>query len=100
MDDIPRGTGDYVICYDIRGRDELLAVHGEIAPYTTMLQRSVYWLRGPATRLACLFARCAPYLAAGSELWAYPLRSAGALWRIGRHETAILPITTHRWREP
>jgi hypothetical protein len=65
-----------------------------------MLQRSVYWLRMPARRVAHLLAGCAALLQAEDRLWAYPLRDAGALWQVGEDAPApLLPIGTHHWRE-
>jgi CRISPR/Cas system-associated endoribonuclease Cas2 len=94
---VPTNTGNFVICYDISDPDALGAVAGEIAPETAMVQRSVYWLRGPVDRLSALLARCASYLADGDRLWAYPLRGSHDLWRLGTQDYAILPISTHRW---
>lgn len=65
-----------------------------------MVQRSVYWLRGPVGRLEALLARCVPLLGEADRLWAYPLAGCHDLWRIGDATPSLLPITTHRWRLP
>ncbi len=90
--------GNFVVCYDVSDADALQAVAGEVAAEGAMIQRSVYWLRVPTTRLSTLLGRCADYLDQGDRLWAYPLAGSRDLWHIGRPETSVIPITTHRRR--
>lgn len=95
---LPSTIGNFVVCYDISDPDALDAVAAEVAVEAAMVQRSVYWLRAPAARLSALLARCAPHLAEGDRLWAYPLRGSHELWHVGTAINSILPIATHRWR--
>jgi len=94
------GSSNFVVCYDISDPGALQRVGGRIAARGVLLQRSVYWLRLPATRLGHLLAGCAALLQEEDRLWAYPLRNAGALWQVGEQDAApLLPIATHHWRE-
>lgn len=94
------GSGNFVVCYDISDAHVLQQVGGRIAARGVMLQRSVYWLRLPAARVAHLLAGCAALIQEDDRLWAYPLRHAGALWQVGESEAPpLLPIATHHWRE-
>lgn len=95
---LPPNTGNFVVCYDISDPDALVAVASEVAAESAMVQRTVYWLRAPTARLSALLARCAPHLAEGDRLWAYPLRGSHDLWHVGTLANSILPIATHRWR--
>lgn len=90
-------AGNFVICYDISDPDVLDAVASAIAPVSVMLQRSVYWLRGPQEQLAMLFSRCAAYMTDMDRLWGYPLSGSHALWHVGNSDRSILPIATYRW---
>jgi CRISPR/Cas system-associated endoribonuclease Cas2 len=90
--------GNFVVCYDVSDPAALRAVAAEVAAEGAMIQRSVYWLRLPARELSAVLGRCAPHLAADDRLWAYPLGGSGDLWHLGAPETAILPISTYRWR--
>ncbi len=94
---LPPTLGNFVLCYDISDPQALIAVAAMVGAETAALQRSVYWLRAPADRLAALMGRCQVYLAEEDRLWAYPLRGCDALWRIGEQETVFLPISTHHW---
>lgn len=95
---LPANTGNFVVCYDISDPDALQAVAAEVAAESAMIQRSVYWLRAPAGRLAALLKRCAPYLAENDRLWAYGLRGCHELWQVGTPASSLLPIATHYWR--
>jgi CRISPR-associated endonuclease Cas2 len=90
--------GNFVVCYDVSDADALVAVAKEVAREGAMIQRSVYWLRIPTTRLTTLLQRCTGYLADGDRLWAYPLAGSRDLWHVGTPSTSIIPISTHRWR--
>lgn len=99
-DTVLAGAGNFVVCFDVTDAHALHAVSGRIAAHGVMLQRSVYWLRMPARRVAHLLAGCAALLQAEDRLWAYPLRHAGALWQVGEDTPApLLPIGAHHWRE-
>lgn len=93
---LPQNMGNFIVCYDISCPDALAAVATEIAPEAAMVQRSVYWVRMPAGKLAALLRRCACYLEENDRLWAYPLRGSQALWHVGA-TASILPIATYRW---
>lgn len=95
--DLPKNIGNFILCYDISDPDSLNAIAGKIAPETTAIQRSVYWLRGSTQRVTTLLQYCTAHLDEGDRLWAYPLRGVHELWHIGTSEQAILPISTHRW---
>jgi len=95
---LPPNTGNFIVCYDISDPDALNAVAAEVAASAAMVQRSVYWLRTPTAQLSAMLARCAPHLAEGDRLWAYPLRGSHELWHVGTPVNSILPIATHRWR--
>lgn len=91
--------GNFVLCYDISDPAALRAVSAEIAAESAMVQRSVYWLRAPVSRLTGLLQRCARSLDKDDRLWVYPLGACRALWRMG-DETApsLIPIATHHWK--
>jgi CRISPR/Cas system-associated endoribonuclease Cas2 len=95
---LPPNTGNFIVCYDISDPDALRAVAAQVAVGAVMVQRSVYWFRGSTVRLSALLARCAPHLAEGDKLWAYPLRGSHELWNVGAEVNSILPIATHHWR--
>lgn len=95
---LPPYIGNFILCYDISDAQALQAVAREVAAEAAMVQRSVYWLREGVAQLSTLLGRCAPFLADGDRLWAYPLRGSRDLWYIGSPGTSILPIATHRWR--
>ena len=94
---LPPYIGDFVLCYDIADSEALIAVAAVVGAETARVQRSVYWLRAPANRLASLMGRCRDHLAEEDRLWAYPLRGSHALWQIGEREAVVLPIATHHW---
>jgi len=83
--------GNFVLCYDIADPATLRAVAADIAAETARVQRSVYWLRAPVARLKTLLQCCAPRLDAADRLWAYPLGTGRALWRLDA-TPAVLPI--------
>jgi CRISPR/Cas system-associated endoribonuclease Cas2 len=90
--------GNFMLCYDISDLAALRAVGAEVAAECAMVQRSVYWLRAPATRLAALLERCSVHLERSDRLWAYPLGASRALWRMGEHAApSLIPIATHHW---
>lgn len=90
--------GNFMLCYDISDATALRAVNAEVAAESAMVQRSVYWLRAPATRLAALLKRCDTHLEPNDRLWAYPLGASRALWQMGEeHAPSLIPITTHHW---
>lgn len=95
----PRANiGNFMLCYDISNAAALRAVAAEVAAECAMVQRSVYWLRAPVTRLGALLSRCAPRLEANDRLWAYPLGTRRGLWRMGEDaQPSLLPIATHHW---
>ena len=90
--------GNFVVCYDVSDPAALRAVADAVAPEGAMVQRSVYWLRLPTRQVAAVLRRCAPHLAEGDRLWAYPLAGCSDLWHVGSPAPSILPIATHRWR--
>ncbi|EGV32679.1 CRISPR-associated protein Cas2 [Thiorhodococcus drewsii AZ1] len=90
--------GNFMVCYDMSDADALRAVAGIVSARTAMIQRSVYWLRAPASELTSLLARCAPLLDQDDRLWAYPLGRSRDLWQIGGTGSSLLPIANHRWR--
>lgn len=57
-----------------------------------MIQRSVYWLRVPGRRLVAVLRRAGARLGRDDRLWAYPLRGADELWRIGTERSSLLPV--------
>ncbi|MFB1488760.1 MULTISPECIES: hypothetical protein [unclassified Thiocapsa] len=90
--------GNFMVCYDISDTAALRAVGAEVAAECAMVQRSVYWLRAPATRLAALLKRCSIHLETSDRLWAYPLGASRALWRMDEHAAPwLIPIATHHW---
>lgn len=90
--------GNFILCYDVSNAAALRAVAAEVAAESAMVQRSVYWLRASATRLAALLKRCTTYLETGDRLWAYPLGASRALWRMDEATApSSLPIATHHW---
>jgi CRISPR-associated endonuclease Cas2 len=91
------GCGNFIVCYDVSDPQTLEWVGGRIARQGAMVQRSVYWLRLPPHRLAAVLERCGQHLAERDRLWAYPLRSADELWRIGEQRCSILPVAADRW---
>lgn len=93
-------SGNYIVCYDVSDPRALQRVGGIVARETVMLQRSVYWLRGPAAVLGDIFACCDPHLTGEHDrLWAYPLAGADDLWQIGPSVISALPIARHRWAD-
>jgi CRISPR/Cas system-associated endoribonuclease Cas2 len=92
-----RGSGNFIICYDVSDPDALTTVAALIAARGMMLQRSVYWLRLPSKALIHVLEHCAACLSAGDRLWAYPLAGAHTLWQIGTTRSALLPVASHRW---
>lgn len=90
--------GNFMLCYDISDAAALRAVSAEVAAESAMVQRSVYWLRAPVTRLAALLKRCSIHLEASDRLWAYPLGASRALWRMDEQAApSLIPISTHHW---
>lgn len=90
--------GNFMLCYDISDTAALRAVAAEVAAECAMVQRSVYWLRAPVTRLAALLKRCSIHLETSDRLWAYPLGASRALWRMGEQAApSLIPIATHHW---
>ena len=90
--------GNFMLCYDISDAAALRAVSAEVAAESAMVQRSVYWLRAPVTRLAALLKRCSIHLETSDRLWAYPLGASRALWRMGEQAApSLIPIATHHW---
>lgn len=90
--------GNFMLCYDISDTAALRAVGAEVAAECAMVQRSVYWLRAPAPRLAALLERCSIHLETRDRLWAYPLGASRALWRMGEQAApSLIPIATHHW---
>lgn len=92
-----RGSGNFVVCYDVSDPDALTTVAAPIAARGMMLQRSVYWLRLPSPALIHLLEGCGAALSAGDRLWAYPLAGAHTLWQLGTSRSALLPVASHRW---
>lgn len=90
--------GNFILCFDISDAAARRAVSAEIAAESATLQRSVYWLRAPATHLTALLKRCNAFLEVDDRLWAYPFSGSQALWRLGEDTMpSLIPIATHHW---
>jgi CRISPR/Cas system-associated endoribonuclease Cas2 len=88
---VPEG-GNFIVCYDISDPDALAAAAALIGAEGAMVQRSVYWLRVPGRRLVAVLRRAGGRLGGDDRLWAYPLRGADELWRIGTERSSLLPV--------
>lgn len=93
------GLGDFVVCYDIGDPESLRSVAALIGSAGAMLQRSIYWLRMAWPDLSRLLQRCGPLLKETDLLWAYPLSGTCSLWRLGISDSALLPLSTHRFQQ-
>ena len=88
------GSGNLMLCYDIRDEERLRAVAALVAAHCVYVQRSVYWLRGGFECASALLLALARLLAPDDWVWAYPLSHAGDLWRWQAAASSLLPCTT------
>lgn len=88
------GSGNLMLCYDIRDEERLRAVAALVAAHCVYVQRSVYWLRGSFKQASALLIALVRLITPDDWVWAYPLSHAGDLWRWQAAASSLLPCTT------